>query len=119
MQTSPRIEQFKGDVSDMKLRTGTASRETALLVLGIVLMVVGVVGAFVTYEASLNLNSPLDLQSYNMLAITFLTITVVGAAIFVRYSVAKFLRLWLLRQLYESQANTDRIVEALDQRGDD
>ena len=38
---------------------------------------------------------------------------VAGAALFLRYSIAAFLRMWLLRNLYEGQANTDRIVEAV------
>ena len=37
---------------------------------------------------------------------------VIGAALFVRYSTTRYLRYWLVRQMYEGQANTDRIVEA-------
>jgi hypothetical protein len=33
--------------------------------------------------------------------------------VFVRYSLARFLRFWLLRQLYEGQAHMDRLVGAL------
>ena len=117
MQTSTRIEQFKSDVSDMKLKTGTASRETGLLTLGIVLMVLGVVGAFLIYQSSLNENDPRNIQSDIIFAITSLAVTVAGAAVFVRYSIAKFMRIWLLRQLYETQANTDRIVDAINNRG--
>jgi hypothetical protein len=29
---------------------------------------------------------------------------------------ARFLRLWLLRQLYEGQANVDRVVDAVTRR---
>ena len=34
-------------------------------------------------------------------------------AVFVRYSVAQFLRFWLARLTYEQQAQTDRVVEAI------
>ena len=44
-----------------------------------------------------------------------LGLAVVGAAVFLRYSLARFLRFWLLRQLYEGQANIDRLVGALGQ----
>jgi hypothetical protein len=37
----------------------------------------------------------------------------VGAAVFLRYSLARFLRFWLLRQLYEGQAQVDQLVAHL------
>jgi uncharacterized membrane protein len=113
MSANNRIDQFRADVSEMKLKTGTAERDLALMVVGAVLMAIGVVGAFVTYQASLNQDDARDVQSGVILAITLLAVAVAGAALFVRYSIARFLRLWLLRQLYEGQANTDRLVDAI------
>ena len=37
-----------------------------------------------------------------------------GAALFVRYSMARYLRFWLVRLVHESRANTDRIVDAIE-----
>ena len=114
METSgDRIDQFKADVNDMNLKTGSASRDKTFQTLGLILMVVGVVGAFVVYVSSGNLNDQRDILSQVVFAIGFLALTVFGAAIFLRYALANFLRMWLLRQLYEGQANTDRIVDAL------
>jgi hypothetical protein len=42
-----------------------------------------------------------------------LAVAVTGAAVFLRYSLARFLRFWLLRQLYEGQSHIDQIVGAL------
>ena len=39
--------------------------------------------------------------------------TVAGGIVFLRYSLGKFLRLWLLRQMYEGQAHVDQIVESV------
>ena len=39
---------------------------------------------------------------------------IVGGALFLRYSLAAFLRFWLARFIYEQQAQTDRIVERLE-----
>ena len=36
---------------------------------------------------------------------------VVGAALFLRYSIASFLRFWLARLIYEQKAQTDRLLE--------
>jgi hypothetical protein len=41
------------------------------------------------------------------------SITVAGGALFVRYSMATFLRFWLARLSFEQQAQTDRVVAAL------
>jgi hypothetical protein len=38
-----------------------------------------------------------------------------GGFVFLRYSLGKFLRLWLLRQMYEGQAHVEQIVEAVKQ----
>ena len=112
-----RIDQFKSEVTDLNLKTGNAGRERILLVLGIVLMIVGIAGAFLTYVASRNYGSQLDVESAIAYTVAWLTLVVAGAALFLRYSIAAFLRMWLLRQLYEGQANTDRIVDAIADRG--
>jgi hypothetical protein len=88
-----------------------------LQVLGAVLMVAAVAVALITYSASLNQSDTRDVLSSGILAVAMLGVAVLGAAIFLRYSMARFLRLWLLRQLYEGQANVDRVVDAVT-RGD-
>ncbi len=116
MATSDRIEQFKADVAELKLKTGTAGRESVLQALGVVLMVAGVGVALIAYQVSLSQDDPRDIQSGIILAIAMLALTVVGAALFLRYSLAKFLRFWLLRQLYEGQAHVDQVVDAVTRR---
>jgi hypothetical protein len=114
--TSNRIEQFKSDVSSMKLKTGTASRDSALEIIGLVLMIGGIVVALITYSASLNMDDARDVASNGILSDAMIGVAILGAAIFLRYSIARFLRLWLLRQFYEEQANFDRVVEAVTRR---
>jgi hypothetical protein len=46
----------------------------------------------------------IDSNAYGPLGMTGLATSVVGAAVFLRYSLADFLRWWLLRQSYELQA---------------
>jgi hypothetical protein len=114
--TSNRIDQFKSDIAEMKLKTGTSSRERGLQVLGALLMIAGIAVAFGAYQSSLNQNDARDIQSNIAMAIGGLTLTVTGAALFLRYSLARFLRLWLLRQMYEGQAHIDQVVEAVRER---
>jgi hypothetical protein len=115
--TGNRIEEFKSDVTDMKLKTGNAGRERGLMILGLLLLLAGVIGSFLSYVASRNYGDPRDIQTQIVFCGFFLTLSVFGAALFVRYSFAQFLRMWLLRQLYEGQANTDRLVDAIEERG--
>jgi len=111
-----RRELFKSDVANMKLKTGTARRDGLLQGLGALLMVVGVVVGLLMYEASLHQSDSRQIGSEQILAVTSAAVTVVGAALFVTGYLARFLRLWLLRQLYEGQSHIDQVVAALDQR---
>ena len=108
-----RIDQFKSDVSEQKLKAGSAGREKGLATLGVVLMLVGIIVSFLAYAASRNYNDARDIQTMIVVAVWMAGVVVFGAALFLRYSLAAFLRMWLLRNLYEGQANTDRIVEAI------
>jgi hypothetical protein len=114
MTTSNRIEQFKADVSAMKVKTANQTAERVFQIIGMVLMVGGVVGALLAYASSLNLNDQRDVMSCIVLAVALVAVSVLGAALFLRYSFAKVLRIWLLRQLYEAQANRDAIVGAVE-----
>lgn len=113
---SPRVAQFKSDVSDMNLKAGNAGREKMLGTVGLLLMIVGVIGAFFAYVSSTNQTIIEDQQESIIMALAFLTVSVLGLGLFVRYAFANFLRMWLLRQLYEGQANTDRLIEAIEER---
>jgi len=116
MLAEERREQFKADVAQMKLKTGSSQRDVALLVVGVVLMLVGAVAAFLLYESSLSASDPRNIASKEIAAVAFLAVTVVGAALFVAASVARVLRLWLLRQLYEGQAHVDQLAAAVRER---
>jgi uncharacterized membrane protein YidH (DUF202 family) len=109
-----RAEQFKAEIADMKVKTGRARSENLLQLLGVVLMVAGIAIALGAYLASLNVSATsgtnvdvLDSNSYIPLAIAGLALSVTGGFVFLRYSLAKFLRFWLLRQSYEQRVAVD------------
>jgi len=111
LQNPQRVEQFTTEIADMKLPDAASSRDRTLLRVGAALMVVGVVVAIVAYLLGHGTTNPL--QQRDAIAIIGLTLAVVGAALFVRYSMAQFLRFWLARLSWEQQAQTDRMVEAM------
>jgi hypothetical protein len=109
-----RIERLRSDAAELKVgRSG--ARDGLWQAIGAVAMTAGVVIAFVAYQLSLAKDDQRDIQSLQILAVAMLALAVVGAAVFVRYSLARFLRFWLLRQLYEGQAHIDQVVAALQQ----
>jgi hypothetical protein len=104
-----RIERLQSEAARLDVaRSG--SRDGLFQTVAVAAMVVGVVGAFIAWQASLGSDDPRDIQSHIILAITMLGLVIIGAAVFLRYSLAKFLRFWLLRQLYEGQAHVDELV---------
>jgi hypothetical protein len=115
MLTDSRIDQFKADVATMRVKTNRGRRDSALQVVGLVLMIVGVVVAFIVYQSSTNEGDARNIQSDIILAITMLGLTVLGAALFVFASVARFLRVWLLRQVYEGQEQVERVLASVRQ----
>ncbi len=112
-----RIEAFKTEVEQMKLRASSAEGERRLVVLGALALVAGlalaVFGGIMVQNTTENVAAN---QRAFMATGTFLGIAlvIVGAALFVRFSLARYLRFWLIRLVHESHANTDRIVEAIE-----
>jgi hypothetical protein len=113
-ETTDRAGQFKADIAEMKLKTGRARAESLLQLVGLVLMIGGIALALGAYAASLNVTATpgsnvdvLDSNSYTPLAIAGLAISVSGGFVFLRYSLARFLRFWLLRQSYEQRVAID------------
>lgn len=107
-----RIEQLRRDAAELKVGKG-AGRDGLYQAAGAVAMAAGVAVAFLAYQLSLGKDDSRDIQSLQILALSMLALAIAGAAVFVRYSLARFLRFWLLRQLYEGQAHIDQVVATI------
>ena len=112
-----RVEEFKQEIAEMGLRDPAAARDRALLRLGYALMAGGVGVGIFAYFLSHGTTNPLTQRDALVVALIGLTLAVVGAALFARYSVAQFLRFWLARLSWEQQAQTDRVVATLSGKG--
>lgn len=112
MKNADRIETFKADIEDMKLKS-SSQKERGLQILAVLLMVGGVITSFSAYFSSTHQDDFRDQNELIILAVASLGLILIGAVMFVRYSMAKFLRFWLLRQFYEGQDHIDRIVGAM------
>ena len=115
-ENEARIEQFRSEVDGLKLRGSSGQGEKRLLVLGIVLAVIGVgLAVLGAVQVGTSGGNPADQRAF-MAQGSFmgLALIIAGAALFVRYSLARYMRFWLIRMTYESRANTDRVVDAIE-----
>lgn len=115
MTDQARIDEFRSEVEALKLKTGGANAERILQIVGAVLMVAGIVIALVSYVTANGQNSgdlAIDNLEHNelvILALAGVAMSVTGGFMFLRYSLARFFRFWLLRQIYESRTLIDEL----------
>ncbi|HKY14544.1 MAG TPA: hypothetical protein VJM33_06430 [Microthrixaceae bacterium] len=112
-----RVDEFKSEIESMKLRGAGADSEKRLLALGLLAAVAGLVLAIVGGIQVSGTTEPADQRAF-MATGTFLGIALIiaGAALFLRYSMSRYLRFWMIRLIHESRANTDRMVAAIEGR---
>jgi|SRR5882762_2931496 len=110
-----RIEAFTAEVSELRVKGARGDQERWLLAIGCLLLVGGVVLAVI---GGIRASSANGLG--NQLAIiatgSFIgfALVVAGAALFVRYSIGRFLRFWLVRLVHEQRSETDRLIAAME-----
>jgi len=118
-EASSRFDAFEREVAGLRLRSASGERRMMSIALGAV--VVGFVLIVLAWfqasgvspsEGSGGVNKQLNyLIAYGL---SGLGLIVVGGALFVRYALGQYLRYWIVRQVAEAQAQTDRVVEALE-----
>ena len=111
MTTDDRIERFKEEVADLKLKTSGGGGERAAGRAGLLLMLVAAVVGVASYVQSTSTDNALDQNELIILALAAIAVAVVGAALYVSTKVISFWRFWMLRQMYEHQAHIDQLVE--------
>jgi hypothetical protein len=100
---SDRTERFRKDLAEMKIREPRVGMDSILLKLGLVLLAAGIIVAIVAYSMSHSTDNPLQQRDAFTIGLIGVTISIAGAAVFLRYSLAGFLRFWLARFLFEQQ----------------
>jgi hypothetical protein len=110
-----RLDEFQDELTRLRLKRPGRDEERRLLLLGAALMPVGLVAVVFGYLGASGTNDFSSQVPYLLSGgVLGLGLTVVGAALFLRYSLGRYLRFWLLRLIFEEQATGDRQVEALE-----
>ena len=108
-----RIEQFRAEVAEMKLRDPATGLDRLLVRLGVVGLVAGPGFGVAAWFLAHGTRNPLQQRDAIVVALLGLTVAVVGGALFVKGAMAGFLRFWMARMCYEQQAQADRIAASL------
>ena len=116
MTDQARIDEFRSEVEALKVKTGAGSAERVLQIVGAVLMAAGIGLALVAYITANGQNSGdlaidnLEQNELTILALVGVAMSISGGFMFLRYSLARFFRFWLLRQIYESRTLIDELA---------
>ena len=113
IESQDRVAEFKSEIADLRLADPALARDRLLLRLGVALLTIGPLWTVVAYFISHQTKNPLQQRDALVSALIGVSLTVVGGALFLRYSIAGFLRFWLARLTYEQKAQTDRVVGAV------
>lgn len=110
-----RVEQFTREIAAMNIRTPEAEQERWALIGGVVAMVAGFACILGAWWGASGTTVIVDAISYLISGgVLGLGLIIIGAALFVRYSSTRYLRYWLVRMIYEEQANADRVQKAIE-----
>lgn len=107
-----RLEQ---GVAGVHVPEPRADTEALLLKVGLILPIIGLVLVLIAwYQTS---GTPYTADQIPMLisgGLLGLGLAIIGLGLFIRFSLARLLRFWMARLVVEQQAQTDRVVAALD-----
>jgi formate hydrogenlyase subunit 3/multisubunit Na+/H+ antiporter MnhD subunit len=109
-----RIQTFTEEIGELKLRGARADRERWLLILGGLGLIAGVgLAVFGGFQASGTTVLGDQIAFLATGTLIGLALVIAGAALFIRYSIARFMRFWLVRLVHEHRSETDRVIKAL------
>ncbi|MEU9350567.1 hypothetical protein AB0D65_05985 [Streptomyces griseoloalbus] len=106
----PRAERFVRELAQLKIPDPAAARAALWLRLGGLLMAVGLVLGAVAFPLAHGTDNSLAQGDALAIGLGGITAAVVGAALFLRYSLTGFLRFWLARQSYDLELLGERLT---------
>jgi hypothetical protein len=111
--SSPRLAQFQDEVAKLKVTGGGANPERLGAQWGIGLTIFGLVVSFISWWSALNATRFEDIHRAAIFALIGVAVSVIGVVIWIRNSLTRYLRYWIIRLVYEQREQTDQLVKAL------
>ncbi|MER7006820.1 hypothetical protein ABT297_27785 [Dactylosporangium sp. NPDC000555] len=108
VQPGTRADAFRERIAEMKLPAPAPGRDRVLARLGMLLALLGIVLGVVGYFLSHNTDNPLNQNDAQIVAMLGIACAVTGSGVFLRYSLAQFLRVWLLRLIIEQREQQEQ-----------
>lgn len=93
--------QFTAEIEKLRVAKVSGPRDQLVLVLGLVLAVVGLAVALLCYTRATGFDDVRDQIQTMILALVGVGLVVLGTGLYVASALTRFLRLWLLRIVYE------------------
>lgn len=115
--STARLAELRDEVSKLKVTGGAANPERLAGKWGIGLTILGFVVAIVSWWSAFNSGDVGSIYRSQIMAAIGIGISVVGIVIWIRNSMTRYLRFWIIRLVYEQREQTDRLIEALERRG--
>ncbi|MEU8896008.1 hypothetical protein [Nocardia sp. NPDC048505] len=107
--TETRADRFVREIAELKIPDPAAGRAGLWLRVGGALLIGGPVLTLLAYLMAHNTSDPLAQRDAIILALTGVAVSVVGAALFLRYSLTGVLRFWMARQSFDLAQLADRL----------
>ena len=114
--SAERLAAFRSEVETLKVTGGVAKLERWGATLGLIGAVVGVVIAFIAYSNAQSAGDFATIHRNQIFAALGVAIALIGMLAWLRNSITRHLRWWMVRNIHEQRQQTDRIIEALNNK---
>ena len=111
--SSSRLAQFEAEVAKLKVTGGGANPERLGSRWGIGLTIVGFVVAVIAWFSAKDSSDVNTILRSQIFAFIGVGIAVVGIVIWVRNSLTRYMRYWIIRLVYEQREQTEQLIQGL------
>ncbi len=111
--SSSRLAQFEAEVAKLKVTGGGANPERLGAQWGIGLTVLGFVVAIIAWFSAKDSSDVNTILRSQIVAVIGIGVAVIGIVIWVRNSLTRYLRYWIIRLVHEQREQTEQLVKAL------
>jgi hypothetical protein len=112
--STTRLEQLRDETAKLKVTGGMANPERLAGKWGIGLTIFGFVVAVIAWWSAFNAGDFASIYRSQIVGVIGIGISIVGIVIWIRNSLTRYLRFWVIRLVYEQREQTDRLIEALE-----